>query len=265
MSNDNVLEIRNLDKTFHMKDGDVHALENVNLTVRKGEFISILGASGCGKSTLLRIIAGLEFHDEGHGEIKVNHKKVDKPGLDRGMIFQESRLFPWLTVGDNVAFGLEEKKKKELGKQGVEELLNESLKLVGLENFKNAYPNQLSGGMQQRVSIARSLISHPQILLLDEPLGALDALTRIQMQKELLRIWEEEKTTMILVTHDIDEAIYLGDRIVIFTSRPGTVQKIINVDLARPRERNSYDFIQLRQNIYQEFFDEHFVRPEYVI
>jgi sulfonate transport system ATP-binding protein len=257
------LEIQNLSKSFNSSNGTVKALDGINLTVEEGEFISIVGASGCGKSTLLRIISGLESHDA--GTITLDGKPIYGSGPDIGMIFQESRLFPWMTIGANIEFGMNEELKKQLGKKKVSEKVDEMLELVDLKNFKKSYPHQLSGGMQQRISIARSLIGDPRVLLLDEPLGALDALTRMQMQNEILRIWKENKKTMILVTHDIDEAIYLGDRVVVLSSRPGTVKKIFQVELARPRKRSAFEFIQLRQNIYKEFYKEHDVEPEYFI
>ncbi len=258
------LRISNVNKTFSIKEGEVQALKDINIEVQKGEFVCIVGASGCGKSTLLRIISGLESAD--NGTIFLGEKALQGPGKERGLIFQESRLFPWLSVGANIEFGIAEEDKKALGKARVNEKVDEALRLVQLENFKKAFPYQLSGGMQQRISIARALVGDPDILLLDEPLGALDALTRIQMQNEILRIWKEEKKTMILVTHDIDEAIYLGDRIIVLSSRPGKVRRNIKVELARPRERNSYDFIRMRQDIYREFFEESKARdPEYVI
>lgn len=258
------LKISNVNKSFFLKDGEVQALMDINIEVQKGEFVCIVGASGCGKSTLLRIISGLETADE--GTILLGEKALRGPGKERGLIFQESRLFPWLSVAANIEFGIAEDEKKSLGKAKINEKIDEVLKLVQLENFKKALPYQLSGGMQQRISIARALVGDPDILLLDEPLGALDALTRIQMQNEILRIWKEQKKTMILVTHDIDEAIYLGDRIIVLSSRPGRVRKNIKVELSRPRERNSYDFIKLRQDIYKEFFEESKVKePEYSI
>jgi sulfonate transport system ATP-binding protein len=168
------------------------------------------------------------------------------------MVFQESRLFPWLSVEENVAFGLD----KHHDAKEKNELVREHLELVGLGDFAKAYPHQLSGGMQQRISIARALVNKPKVLLLDEPFGALDAMTRINMQQEILRIWEKQKTTMILVTHDIDEAIFLGDRVAIMSNRPGTIKKIVPIDLSRPRDRSDYDFTQIRKTIYAEFFAE---------
>lgn len=247
------LKICGVSKCFPMKDGSIQALENIDLTVNDGEFICIVGASGCGKSTLLRIIAGLVESDS--GSIQIDGQKISGPGSDRGLVFQEPRLFPWLNVGANIEFGINEKVKKKLGRDKVNQMVDQTLELVGLKNFKKAYPHQLSGGMQQRISIGRSLIENPRVLLLDEPLGALDALTRMQMQNEILRIWKEEKTTMILVTHDIDEAVYLGDRVVVLSKRPGRVKKIVDVNVERPRDRSSLEFIRLRQEIYKELFE----------
>jgi len=243
------LTIENLNKSYRVNSGEVNALQRIDLTIREGEFVSIVGSSGCGKSTLLRIISGLE---NGYsGEVKIGGKKIGGPGLDRGMVFQEHRLIPWLTVEQNVAFGLN---GLENGKRDF--IVSEHLELVGLTGFAKALPHQLSGGMSQRVAIARALVNNPQLLLLDEPFGALDALTRIQLQQEILRIWEVERTTMVLVTHDIDEAIFLGDRVVVMSSRPGTIKKIVPVQLPRPRDRSSYEFVQIRKEIYTEFFAE---------
>lgn len=257
------LSISHLNKNFEIDGKTLEVLKDINLVVNPGEFVSIVGFSGCGKSTLLRLICGLEKATD--GEIMVDDEQVTGTGLDRGMIFQESRLFPWFTVGNNIAYGLSKEEKKALGKTGVDQAVNDMLKLVQLENFKSAYPKQLSGGMQQRVSIARSLISNPKVLLLDEPFGALDAITRIDMQNETLKIWEEEKTTMILVTHDIDEAIYLSDRVVILANNAGGVKKTVNIDLPRPRKRTSIDFMEVRRTIYKEFFDEDTEMIDYVI
>ncbi|MHC1681947.1 MAG: ABC transporter ATP-binding protein [Clostridiaceae bacterium] len=244
------LKIENLSKSFNIDTGAVEVLKDINLDVRKNEFISIVGASGCGKSTLLRIIGGLET--EFQGKIYSKNKFINKPGVDRGIVFQEDRLFPWLTIEKNIEFGLPEK----LPSQQKKKIVKDHLDLVGLEKFSKAYPHQLSGGMKQRVSIARGLVNNPDILLLDEPFGALDAFTRMNMQQEVLRIWEKEKTTMILVTHDIDEAIFLADRVIVMSSRPGTIKKVIKVDLPRPRVRSSYEYIKIRNAIYEEFFEE---------
>jgi ABC-type nitrate/sulfonate/bicarbonate transport system, ATPase component len=253
------LIIKNVQKVYQSENSTVKALDDVNLTVRPGEFVSIVGASGCGKSTLLKLIVGLENHFT--GEIRLGDDKIKGTDVDRGMVFQESRLFPWLTVEDNIAFGLVERLSSSEKKKIVDRHIN----LVNLNGFAKAYPHQLSGGMQQRASIARALVNNPKILTLDEPFGALDALTRIQMQQEVLNIWASEKTTMLLVTHDVDEAIFLGDRVVVMSSRPGTINKIIPVNLPRPRDRNSDEFIQIKKEIYAELFKEEQEFLDYVI
>ncbi len=243
------LHIGPLSKTFALKTGTVRALDNITLDILAGRFVSIVGSSGCGKSTLLRIIAGLE--GDYHGPVTLGGHPIGGPGLDRGVIFQEHRLLPWLTVEQNIAFGL-----KHLDRHEIARRVEAQLELVGLAGFAKAYPHQLSGGMAQRVAIARALVNRPQVLLLDEPFGALDAMTRIQMQQEILRIWEVERTTMVLVTHDIDEAVFLGDVVVIMSARPGTVKRVLPVRLSRPRDRSSADFVALRKEIYREFFSE---------
>jgi sulfonate transport system ATP-binding protein len=257
------LIISHLTKTFHLNDGELKVLNDINLTVRPQEFVSIVGISGCGKSTLLRIVSGLETYTE--GKVINDGKEIHFPDYDRGMVFQEPRLYPWLKVADNVAFGISKENQARLTKKERLLLVRQYLELVELENFSNAYPHQLSGGMQQRVSIVRALIEEPEILLLDEPFGALDALTRIYMQQEVLRIWERKKMTMILVTHDIDEAIYLGDRVVIMSERPGTIKREIAIDLPRPRNRSDYSFLEIRKSILQEFFGDQKIVEDFVI
>jgi sulfonate transport system ATP-binding protein len=242
------LQIKNLAKHYSLSHGELAVLTGVNLTVQPGEFISIVGTSGCGKSTLLRLIGGLEQASE--GQILFGETLIQNPGLERGMVFQESRLFPWFTVEENIAFGC----RKDLADTEKQKLVLDHIKLVDLLGFEKAYPHQLSGGMQQRTAIARALVSRPQMLLLDEPFGALDALTRIQMQQEILNIWQKEKVTVILVTHDIDEAVFLGDRVLVMSNRPGTFKKNLSVPLARPRDRNSLKFSKIRKEIYNEFF-----------
>ena len=244
------LTITNLGKTFVIDGGVVKALENVTLAAAPGEFISIVGASGCGKSTLLRIVVGLESASD--GDVRLGGERIASPGVERGMVFQEARLLPWMTVRENIAFGC----RGDTPEGEKRCLVDEHIVLVGLNGFEKAYPYQLSGGMQQRVSIARALVNRPKVLLLDEPFGALDAMTRITMQQEILRIWGAERTTMVLVTHDIDEAIYLGDRVVVMSSRPGTIRRIVPVHLPRPRDRSDYDFVQIRKEIYSEFFED---------
>jgi sulfonate transport system ATP-binding protein len=240
------LEIRNLSKSFVVDNNPLQILDNISITFPSGAFVSLVGSSGCGKTTLLRIMLGLETQYE--GSALMDGKPIQGPGTDRGIVFQDHRLLPWLTVGENVAFGLDKLSRKEK-----KLLVDEHLKLVGLNGFESAYPSQLSGGMAQRVAIARALANKPEILLLDEPLGALDALTRMYMQKELERLWQLEKITMIMVTHDIDEAIYLSDKVVIMSSRPGIIKKIIDVPLSRPRDRASSDFMRIKAEILEEF------------
>jgi sulfonate transport system ATP-binding protein len=241
------LKIERLYKSFVVDDSEVRVLDGVSLDIGNGEFISIVGRSGCGKSTILRIIAGLTSCTS--GTVELDGKMITAPGLERGMVFQDHRLLPWLTVKQNIEFGL-----YSLTAEQRERVVSEHISLVSLTGFETAFPGQLSGGMAQRAAIARALVRRPQILLLDEPFGALDALTRIQLQQEILKIWEAEKTSMILVTHDIDEAIYLSDRVIVLSNRPAKIQKILEVELPRPRDRNSYDFSLLRKQIYKEFF-----------
>lgn len=259
MAEINNLSIDHVKKIFKIKNNELEVLSDIDVEIREGEFISIVGTSGCGKSTLARMIAGLEKPTA--GEIRIAGRRIEKPSVNVGMIFQESRLFPWLTVEDNINFGIHEKMPKEERQK----LIKKHIELVGLNSFEKALPKQLSGGMQQRVSIARALINNPAVLLLDEPFGALDALTRINMQNEVLKIWEQEKTTMILITHDIDEAIFLSDRIFVMGKNPGEIKKIIKVEMARPRGRNSYDFVKIRKEIYKEFFEDADIELEYYL
>jgi len=252
-----VLQMNHVGKTFSLPDKELEVLKDISLDIEAGSFISIVGVSGCGKSTLLRIIAGLETTTT--GEALFHGAPITEPSINIGFIFQESRLFPWLNVSDNIKFGIFNPSPDD------ENLVTRYAQLVGLEYFMNALPKQLSGGMQQRVSIARTLINQPEILLLDEPFGALDALTRIQMQNEIVRIRETQRTTMILVTHDIDESIFLSDKIAIMSERPGKISKIIDVELPRPRDRSSADFISIRRNIYREFFQHSNIDIEYYL
>lgn len=259
-----ILEIKNLNINFTIDSGTLQVLNNIDLTVSKGEFICIVGASGCGKSTLLRIIGGLE---QGYtGSCLFKGEEVKKPSVDRGFVFQESRLFPWLAVEKNVEFGLRDGSEgKFQNSYEKKKIVQQHLELVGLEKFGKAYPHQLSGGMQQRASIARALVNNPDMLLLDEPFGALDAFTRINMQQEILKIWHKEKTTMILVTHDIDEAVYLADRVVLMSQRPGTIKKIVKNDVPRPRNRKNPEYTKIRNEIFEEFFSEFETDVEYYI
>lgn len=240
------LRVRNVCKSFPAADDPTttfDALRDVSLSVAAGELVSLVGPSGCGKSTLLRLIAGLDT--AASGDLMVGNDLISGPTAERGLVFQDPNLFPWLTVRRNIQAGLIARGVLHEKRQEVDEFM----RLVGLESFANAYPHHLSGGMAQRVALARALINHPKLLLLDEPLGALDAFTRMKMQDEVLRLWKARGTTMILVTHDIDEAIYMSDRIVIMSPRPGRIERIIDVSLERPRQRNSPDFLQLRSDI----------------
>jgi ABC-type nitrate/sulfonate/bicarbonate transport system ATPase subunit len=229
--------------TLDNSGSSTHALDGVSLAISPGELVSLIGPSGCGKSTLLRLIAGLDSPNG--GELCVGSERITAPSAERGLVFQDPNLFPWLTVRRNIQSGLVARGVLHEKRDEVDEFM----RLVGLESFANAYPHHLSGGMAQRVALARALINHPKVLLLDEPLGALDAFTRMKMQDEVLRLWEARGTTMLLVTHDIDEAIYMSDRIVIMTPRPGRIERIIEVKLDRPRQRNSDEFLRLRGDI----------------
>ena len=240
------LRVSEVSKSFPLPDNPAArrlALDAVSLSMGPGELTSLVGPSGCGKSTLLRLIAGLDAPDA--GELVVGNESITGPNAERGLVFQDPNLFPWLTVRRNIEAGLVARHVLHEKRHEV----NEFMRLVGLESFAGAYPHHLSGGMAQRVALARALINHPKVLLLDEPLGALDAFTRMRMQDEVLRLWQARRTTMLLVTHDIDEAIYMSDRIVIMTQRPGRIERIIPVNLSRPRDRSSTEFLQLRGEI----------------
>ncbi len=256
MSTDKKLSIRGLGKSFPLSGEATPVLTDIDFDVYAGEFVAIVGGSGCGKSTLLRIISG--FIKDYSGSIQLNDKTISGPGRDRGFVFQEPRLMPWLTAAQNVAFGLENPKEQR-------HLVPEYLKLVGLAGFADVYPRQLSGGMAQRCAIARALINKPELLLLDEPFGALDAMTKIYLQEELLKIHKADSSVMIMVTHDIEEAIYLADRIIVMTPRPGRIRKIVHVTEPRPRDRNSPGFVEIKRAIFQEFFATAEQRIEYFI
>jgi ABC-type nitrate/sulfonate/bicarbonate transport system ATPase subunit len=242
------LSIRGLSKTYRLEGRPLSVLERIDLEVPSGGFTSIVGASGCGKSTLLRLIVGLD--DQYEGAILLDGQPIRGPGLERGIVFQEHRLFPWLTVEENVALGLE---ASPLGAGERRTAVREHVHLVGLQGFERAYPRELSGGMAQRAAIARALVGKPDILLLDEPLGALDALTRVQMQNELLRLWRTERVTMILVTHDIEEAVFLGQEVVVMDARPGRIRRRLQVDRPYPRDRTDPELARLRRELLAEF------------
>ncbi len=230
-----ILEVRNLGKRFSSAQGEVEALRDISFQIRRREFVCVIGPSGCGKSTLIRTLAGLESHSS--GEVLLDNRPVDGPGSDRGMVFQGYSLFPWLTVKKNVMFG------PEMNGRGGDEAEQDALTwldLVGLSKFANAYPHQLSGGMRQRVAIARALVNQPRILLMDEPFGALDAQTRSKMQSHLLDIWKNIDITVLFITHDLDEAIFLADRILVLKAHPGEVQELIEVPVPRPRSPGQF-------------------------
>jgi NitT/TauT family transport system ATP-binding protein len=236
-----ILEVRQLGKRFQSAQGEVEALRGIDFSVRRREFVCVIGPSGCGKSTLIRILAGLENHSS--GDVLLDGKPVKGPGQERGMVFQGYSLFPWLTVKKNVMFG------PQMNGRGNDESERDArmwLELVGLEKFADAYPHQLSGGMRQRVAIARALINQPRILLMDEPFGALDAQTRSKMQSHLIDIWRNVDVTVLFITHDLDEAIYLADRILVLKAHPGEVQEVIEVPVPRPRSPGQFNSPEFR-------------------
>ncbi len=239
------VKVDEITKIFARNDvnSTITALDKVSIAIEPGEFVSIVGASGCGKSTLLRLITGLE--QPTRGKVYFDGVEIEGPSEKRGFAFQEPTLFPWLTVRENIAFGLKAqgtyKKKKHI--------VDELLRLVDLTEFEHSYPHQLSGGMAQRISLVRALACEPDALFLDEPFGALDAFTRMNMQEELYRIWQEKHMTIVMITHDVDEAIYLSNRIIIMSPKPGRVRKIFQVSNTYPRNRNGSDFINIRKEI----------------
>jgi NitT/TauT family transport system ATP-binding protein len=245
------ISLKHLSKMFTKDRREIRALEDFNLDIKQGEFVCLLGPSGCGKTTVLRIVAGLE--DSSAGEVVLCGKKVTSAGPDRGMVFQEFALFPWRTVRKNIEFGLEVKGVPEGERSKISSQL---IELVGLKGFEDAHPKELSGGMKQRVGIARALANEPAVLLMDEPFGSLDAQTRNLMQKELLRIWSATGKTILFVTHSVDESVFLADRIVVMTARPGKVREAIEVGLPRPRDRTSREFIAVRGKVLTELDEE---------
>ena len=239
-----LLTVRGVTKRFTVGDDEIEALAPVDVTISKGEFVCMIGASGCGKSTLLRIIAGFEEPTTGH--VLIDGKPVTGPGSDRGMVFQDYALFPWMTVRQNISFG---PRQRHLAREEIDRTTDEFVKMVGLERFADRYPNQLSGGMKQRVAIARVLANNANILLMDEPFGALDALTREQLQNELLQIWKRTGVTTIFVTHSVEEAVLLADRVLVMSAGPGRIDSDFRIDLARPRDVSSPEFNALRRDI----------------
>ncbi len=238
------LEIRDVTKTFKTEEGELMALDSFNVVVKPCEFLCIIGPSGCGKSTLLRLIAGLD--EPSSGTIILDGKELKGPSPDRGMVFQEYSLFPWRTVLKNVTFGLELQK---MAKQERYRIAKEYIELVGLKGFENSYPYELSGGMKQRVAIARAIAPEPSILLMDEPFGSVDAQTRNALQEELLEIWQRTRKTILFVTHSVDEAVYLADRVAVMTARPGHLIKCASIDIPRPRKRTSVEANEFREKL----------------
>ncbi len=245
------IHIRNLQKTYVTDESQTVVLEDFSLDIRKGELISIVGPSGCGKTTILRLLAGL-IPPSG-GSIYIGDRECSGPGADRGFVFQDFALFPWRTVRKNVEFGLEIAK---VPKEERRERADKYLKIVGLEKFADSRIHELSGGMKQRVAIARALVTNPDVILMDEPFGALDAQTRNLMQAGLLKILDKTDQTIIFITHSVDEAVYLSDRIVVLTKRPAKIKEVINIDWPRPRDRASPEFTALRKRILEELESE---------
>ena len=263
--NDVVAQFKNVVKEYHTKNGTTVALNGVNLDISRNEFICVVGPSGCGKSTMLNMLAGLFPPTSGH--VLFEGKEVEGTGIERGVVFQQYALFPWLTVRKNIEFGLKQirvtgkdGKKKGLPKDEIDATVDKYLKLVQLEDFANSYPKQLSGGMKQRVAIARAYAVNPQILLLDEPFGALDAQTRTQLQSELIKTWEQEKKTCLFITHDIDEAVILASRIVIMSARPGRIKDIVNVDIPHPRDQSTKmtdEYQKIKNYVWGQVYEEY--------
>ncbi|MGC1558515.1 MAG: ABC transporter ATP-binding protein [Bradyrhizobium sp.] len=231
-------------KRFAVGNGEIEALAPVDLSIPKGEFVCLIGASGCGKSTLLRVIAG--FEEPTTGDVSIDGRVITGPGSDRGMVFQDYALFPWMTVRDNISFG---PRQRHLPREEISRTADEFVRMVGLERFADRYPNQLSGGMKQRVAIARVLANNADILLMDEPFGALDALTREQLQHELMQIWKRTGVTTIFVTHSVEEAVLLADRVLVMSAGPGRIDSDFQIDLVRPRDVSSPEFNALRRDI----------------
>jgi sulfonate transport system ATP-binding protein len=254
-----IITIEHVGMEYELEKDKLTVLNDVNFDICEGDFVSIVGGSGCGKSTLLRLLAGIE--QPTYGVVKKDGNEIKKPSVDVGVVFQEDRLLPWLNVKKNVMFGISAKmtnaEKSDLADQYIE--------LVGLKEYQKMLPKQLSGGMKQRVNIARSLINKPEILLLDEPFSALDAFTRMNLQQELIRIWETDKTSMLMVTHDIEEAVYLSNRVVVLSTKPACVKNIYDIELGRPRNRTEQDFLYYKNMIYTDFFEPEEKRIEYVI
>ena len=254
------VKIDGVKKIFNGRSGEMTALNGINMDILDNEFVCVVGPSGCGKSTLLNIIAGLM--EPTSGSVYVDGKKVQGTGVERGVVFQQYALFPWLTVKKNVEFGL---KLKNLPKDEIEETAMKYIRMVDLEKFANAYPKELSGSMKQRVAIARAYAVNPEVLLMDEPFGALDAQTRTQLQSELLKTWQEERKTCFFITHDVEEAIILAQRVVIMSARPGRIKEIVEVDIPYPRTqetRMNATFVELKNFIWSRVYQEYLEIPK---
>ncbi|MGO4496318.1 ABC transporter ATP-binding protein [Paenibacillus sp. 2RAB27] len=249
------IEIRGLSKVYNGRNGETIALQNTDLSIMENEFVCVVGPSGCGKTTLLNIIGGLE--EATSGSVKVDGVEVKGPGKERGVVFQQYALFPWKTVLKNIEFGL---KLRGLNKQERLERAEHYLELVGLKDFAHAYPKELSGGMKQRVAIARAYAVEPEVLLMDEPFGALDAQTRAQLQEELLKTWQKEKKTCFFITHDVEEAVILAQRVIIMSARPGRIKEIIDVDIPYPRDQSTKldeRFVRIKNEIWSKVYQEY--------
>jgi NitT/TauT family transport system ATP-binding protein len=247
-----IIEIKNVSKNYQLQNQEIHALKDANLTIHKGEFVTLIGASGCGKSTLLRIIAG--FETPSAGQALMNGKRIDGPAPQRGMVFQDYALFPWLKVRDNIGFG---PTARGLPKTTIKDTTDRFVDMVGLNKFADAYPHQLSGGMRQRVAIARVLANDAEVVLMDEPFGALDAMTRERLQEELLDIWRKTNLTVVFVTHAIEEAIFLADRVVVMTPGPGRIDSNNVLTLSRPRDISSPEFNNIRRELGAKLHSHH--------
>lgn len=239
-----VFKLKNVNKRFIDHEKDLEILKDIDLTIADGEFLSVVGPSGCGKTTLLRMVAGLDFPSS--GEITENDVPVKDPSPERGFVFQQYSLFPWRTVLDNVVFGPE---VRGLDNDERYSMARKYIEMVGLSSFESSYPHQLSGGMKQRVAIARALVNNPNSLLMDEPFAALDVLSRHKLQEEVVRIWGEEHKTIVFVTHNVDEAVFMADRVVVLSQRPGQIIKTFNIGLERIRDRSAPDFLELKKEI----------------
>ncbi|WP_073997541.1 ABC transporter ATP-binding protein [Anaerococcus urinomassiliensis] len=239
------LEFKDVSKSFVRSDSEfiTTALEDINFSLRENEFVSIVGPSGCGKSTILRLIAGLIVPTTGN--IYLDGEEITGPSSRRGMVFQKSTLFPWLSVKDNVGFSAKLKSEEKVDDKTIDQMLEK----VGLLDFKNSYPSNLSGGMAQRISLIRTMVNKPEVLLLDEPLGALDAFTRMNMQDEILKLWDEEKNMTIMVTHDVDEAVYMSTKVIVMEPRPGRIKEIVPIEVDYPRNRTSKEFTDYRNEL----------------